>query len=175
MERFPLPTTELRVLRSIARRRRRIARAATTAARRARQGGRRRPRRQSQNSLRRVLSSNHNGRRRVPRQLAGENGRVHHENIVRANDLGIRVHHRRTVVLDAHLGRAHPVVRPPRAGGQHEGLDIVPRGLIGGGLDPLEPFNVGQGGLHVFDALDEGFFVAAGFVVEEGRGGDYHV
>lgn len=65
---------------------------------------------QRQDLLGGVLGDDDNGRRRVASQLAREDGRVHHEDVVRPVDLRVGVDHGRAVVaapvVGAHFGGA---------------------------------------------------------------------
>lgn len=115
--------------------------------------------------------------RRIARDVTRENARVNDKDVVCAVHLGIGVDDGGAIVhaavVGAHLGGAHPVVGPARRRRDGERVDVVRGGLVGGGLHPGQAGDTGQGGLHVLNAFDDGFFVAV--VVEEGACGDGHV
>lgn len=66
----------------------------------------------------------------------------------------------------------HPVIRRPPVRRHHQRIDVVLRGLVRRGPDPLEAGHAGERGPEGLDALDDGLLVAG--VVEERLRGDDH-
>ena len=133
-------------------------------------------RRQRIDPLNRMLRSTHDQRRRIRRHHAGENTRIDHEQIIRAPNLRVCIHHRGPAILapvvGAHLRGADPVVCGSRRKGDGEALDVVGGGLARRRDDPGQAGDFVKYGLEVLDGFDDGGGVVG--VDEVGECADGH-